>query len=226
MGLVRRRVLRCNDRNSFVFRWQREGFVGQSMSSIKESSESGDCFSGVIVSAALLVAICTAIGLLLANADAMRKLRLNQAVGTEVPISGALSGQESLGGPEWKAAVADDEVVVMFGIAASGAVGNLEFWEEVAKLSAREATQIQFVGLCPPGTECNPQIDSKGLLTVLKAMDLAQFHALSTAGAHNNSVIYRGGRFVRVLPLQEDRQAFAKAIIETVSGQPDNSGDA
>lgn len=200
--------------------------VDESMISVKEGTASGDRFSGVVIAAAILVAIATAVALLSANADAMRKLRFNQSVGTDVPISGALLGQESLGGPEWKATGADEEVVIMFGVAANGAIGDREFWEEVAALSTGEAAQVQFVGLCASGSECHPQAGSKGLLTVLKVMDLAQFHVLSTAGAHSNSVIYRGGRFVRVLPLQEDRQAFAKAIVEAISGQPANAGGA
>ena len=165
-----------------------------------------------------LLAIMSALSLHLASAQ---QLRAKQTRGTMVPASGKLLGQNALDDGEWAPRDGKNRIVVLFGLAVPGQVGDLEFWREVASRSVAEEPTLQFVGLCADAATCKVPPGAEGVLTLLKSMDPAQTHAVMTAARQGKAFAFRGQQLDETLSMRvlKDRRDFATKIAGLSSGK-------
>ncbi len=85
----------------------------------------------------------------------------------------------------------NQRMVVLFGVAEAGMIGDIEYWLDVASRSRSISPDIQFVGFCA-GAElvaCHPLPAAQ--VTLLKSMDPLQTHALTTGARQRRAYIFQ-----------------------------------
>ncbi len=175
------------------------------------SSNHADKLTVAILAVALVASALALCWLVVVDVDSANGLRARRRVATEVPLSGALRGQNVVDNSEWVAPEDQDIDVVLVGIAAAGQSGDLGYWGEVAARTLMLAPDTLFVGLCMTEASCGKAADYQTTLTSLAYMDPAQMRAVAMATTQRQVLIFRGpGR--QSIAMQGTREATAEYI--------------
>lgn len=180
-----------------------------------ETSErsTGNWFGAAITAVAMMISAVVVAGLVRTNMFYTQELRESRFRASIVPASGKLAGLNALDGSEW--VVEDDmqHLVVLFGVAGEGAIGDMEYWRDVASRSQSIVPDIQFVGFCAGGGNCGLPPAAAAQFTLLQSMDPLQTHALMTGARQHRAYIFRGSQSLGMVLVVPNREAFAAQIV-------------
>ncbi len=184
----------------------------------KAGGSSGERIGNATMIVSLALSACVAATLLSVNISSARTLHMNQEYVTRANLDGALLGINSLDGSEWTpsgdaADKGSKRPLVLFGVAPDQQTGDLDFWQDVAAQVSAEIPEIQFVGLCQPGSRCSLPPGSGGVMTLLSAMDPVLVRVLTMASSQHGAFFSRGAGFKANLTVPEDRKALAAQIV-------------
>lgn len=165
---------------------------------------------------AIVVSLCVTGMLLTVNQKYATSLDNARFIASFVPLSGDVTGRSIQGGV-WKPNV--ESFGILFGVASPGRSGDLDYWQDVALLTASSVPDVQFVGLCGDPTSCSASKLGGGEILVLEFMDATQVHALTTAASQGRAFLFHGSSVLGMIPLPGNREALAEQIAGTMRGR-------
>ena len=181
------------------------------MSAEESGRPVGDKVSTAVSVAAIVVSILVMAALASTDVHVARRVHESRILATIVPASGALQGQK-LDGSKWAPPDNEGRIVVLFGTAEPGRVGDVAFWSDIAARTHAAAVRTQFVGLCTAALKCTLPASSGDLFALLEFMDPLQTHALATAARQKRAFVYRGSQILGSLSIMENPQKVAEEI--------------
>lgn len=168
----------------------------------------------VLVMVALAMSLVVVAALLRVNMFQSLELDQSRFRASIVPASGQLAGIAALDGSEWVAKDDRQHLLVLFGVAAAGKVGDLEYWLDVASRSQSVTSDIQFVGLCVSSDVCGASPGSTARVVLLTSMDPLQTHALATGARQRRAYIFSGTQARGMVLVPADKAGFAAQIVD------------
>lgn len=185
------------------------------MREVAAGDPSGNIFGKLLCTLALVVSLYVSIALLLANLGSLRLLRARQERATLVPATGSLVGVSAVDGSMWFPSDDSTDLLLIFGVATSGGLGDLRYWYQVAERSSALEGRVHLVGLCSNLEDaCSEAGAQFAHLTILNFMDPVQTHALGIGALNSRALLFRDGRNYGFLGLTADVNTFVQKIVE------------